>query len=218
MELHKPVFLIVAGPNGAGKTTLCESPRFLRRMGEWFDTGHFINPDKIALAERALDPRLSIPGADLLAAEKVEQATERYLSEKTSVLVETVLSSDKYKRFWTMAGEYGFERHLIYIGLDSPEISVQRVRNRASLGGHDVPEDRLRSRFDRSLDNLAWFAKEADRHLLLNGGLDYLLTAFGTRERMVVRDRRLPWIEKVFHEFEKVQKLERDTRYKGLGL
>jgi len=104
-------------------------------MSEWFDTGHFLNPDKIALAERALNPRFSIPEADLLAAEKVEQAAERYLSEKTSVLVEIVLSSDKYKRFWTMAGEHGFERHLIYIGLDSPEISVQRVRDRASLGG-----------------------------------------------------------------------------------
>ena len=59
LELHRPVFLIVAGPNGAGKTTLCESPRFLHRMGDWLDTGHFLNPDKISLVERALDPRLS---------------------------------------------------------------------------------------------------------------------------------------------------------------
>ena len=108
LELHRPVFLIVAGPNGAGKTTLCESPRFLHRMGDWLDTGHFLNPDKISLVERALDPLLSIHEADLLAAKKVERAAERYLSEKTSGLVETVLSSDKYKRFWTLADEYGF--------------------------------------------------------------------------------------------------------------
>ena len=108
LELHRPVFLIVAGPNGAGKTTLCESPRFLHRMGDWLDTGHFLNPDKISLVERALDPRLSIHEADLLAAKKVERTAERYLSEKTSGLVETVLSSDKYKRFWTLADEYGF--------------------------------------------------------------------------------------------------------------
>ena len=53
--------------------------------------------------------------------------------------------------------------------------------------------------------------------MLLNGGLDYRLTAFGTKERMVVRDWSLSWIDKVFHEFEKVRRLERDTRYKGLG-
>ena len=201
--------MIVAGPNGAGKTTLCESPRFLRDMVQWLDTGHLLNPDKISLIERSLDPHLSIPGADLLAAGKVERAVEKYIEAKTSFLVETVLSSDKYKKFWEMAGESGFERHLVFIGLASPEISIQRVRNRVALGGHDVPEDRLKSRFERSIGNLAWFAKTADRHILLNGGLDYLLSAFGSRNQIVIRDRTFPWIDKTFCEFEKVQTIER---------
>lgn len=214
--------MIVAGPNGAGKTTLCESPRFLRHMAEWLDTGHLLNPDKIALTERSLDPHLSIPEADLLAAGKVERAVEKYIETRTSFLVETVLSSDKYKRFWEMAGESGFERHLIFIGLADPEVSIQRVKNRVALGGHDVPEDRLKNRFERSIGNLAWFAKSADRHILLNGGMDYLLTAFGSRDQIVIKDRTFPWIDKVFREFEKVQTIEsfrnmrRDSGY-GLG-
>ena len=50
----------------------------------------------------------------MIAAERVEEAVSKYIAGRISFLVETVLSSDKYKKFWTMAGTSGFERHLIY--------------------------------------------------------------------------------------------------------
>ncbi len=43
---------------------------------------------------------------------------------------------------------------LCYIGLAGAKQSIERVAMRVSQGGHDVPDDKLQSRFRRTLDNL----------------------------------------------------------------
>jgi len=49
----------------------------------------------------------------------------------------------------------GYDVRLIYIGVANAALSARRVDQRIALGGHDVPRDRIASRFARSLDNLA---------------------------------------------------------------
>ncbi len=46
---------------------------------------------------------------------------------------------------------------------DDPAINVERVKLRVSQGGHDVPEDRIRSRYDRSIGLLDDACASADR-------------------------------------------------------
>lgn len=77
--------------------------------------------------------------------------------------VETVLSTDKYRRLVEEAKRRGLEFRLIYVLLDSPDRNVERVRLRVAKGGHDVPEDRIRARYERSLAQLPWFFDRADR-------------------------------------------------------
>jgi predicted ABC-type ATPase len=43
---------------------------------------------------------------------------------------------------------------LVYIGVDNPEQSIQRIGERVAQGGHDVPDDDVRRRYVRSLSNL----------------------------------------------------------------
>jgi predicted ABC-type ATPase len=45
--------------------------------------------------------------------------------------------------------------NLIYIGIDNPETNIRRVSGRVQRGGHNVPIDDIRRRYDRSLNNLA---------------------------------------------------------------
>jgi predicted ABC-type ATPase len=80
-----------------------------------------------------------------------------------TVGVETVLSTGKYRALVDHAHAHGFAVRLIYVFLKSADLNVERVRIRVSKGGHDVPEDRIRGRRQRSFEQLGWFLGAADR-------------------------------------------------------
>lgn len=77
--------------------------------------------------------------------------------------METVLSTAKYQPVVEEVLTAEGRCFLIYVALNSPELSAQRVRRRVSEGGHDVPADKLRERWERSLKMLPWFASRAHR-------------------------------------------------------
>ena len=62
----------------------------------------------------------------------------------------------------------GFKNYLYYIATDDPAINVQRVHNRVKTGGHPVPEEKIRQRYDRSLDLLLKAIKLADRAFIFD--------------------------------------------------
>ena len=68
--------------------------------------------------------------------------------------IETVMSHESKLDFMRAARDHGFRIYLYYISTSSPEINVGRVATRVIRGGHDVPEDKIRSRYERSLRNL----------------------------------------------------------------
>ena len=80
-----------------------------------------------------------------------------------TVGVETVLSTDKYRRLVDHAHAHGFAVRMIYVFLKSADLNVERVRIRVSKGGHDVEESRIRERRQRSFEQLGWFLGAADR-------------------------------------------------------
>ena len=77
--------------------------------------------------------------------------------------METVLSTDKYRRLVLTAKALRFEMRLTYVILDSPDRSLERVKLRVAKGGHDVPKDRIIARYSRSLEQLPWFLDQADQ-------------------------------------------------------
>ena len=60
------------------------------------------------------------------------------------------------------AKQLDFEIRLIYVILNSPDLNVERVKTRVAKGGHDVSEEKIRARYQRSLEQLPWFLSEAD--------------------------------------------------------
>ena len=80
-----------------------------------------------------------------------------------TVGVETVLSTDKYRKLVEHAHAHGFVVRLIYVFLKSADLNVERVRIRVSKGGHAVEEARIRDRRRRSFEQLGWFLGAADR-------------------------------------------------------
>lgn len=154
---EQPVFLIVAGPNGSGKSSAYQDTEFeLEGRTIWI-----VNPDlltvRIVRAEGLMTSE-----ANLAAVQRIESWLDASIEVHKSVGVETVLSTAKYRRLVTKAKARGFAIWLIYVVLDTVERNIERVRLRVQKGGHAVPDDKIRSRREGSLDQFPWFLDQAD--------------------------------------------------------
>src|SRR5271167_2444030 len=102
----------------------------------------------------------------LWAANAIPAQVVRCIAAGENVAVETVLSSAKYEPIVPHAHSSGCQVGMIYLALESAKVSRARVANRVASGGHPVPHDRIRPRWQRSLDNLTKFAPMMDGLLL----------------------------------------------------
>ena len=155
---ERPTFWIVAGPNGSGKSSLYGNTDI-----EAFDQSVWIiNPD--LLTQRIMDvEKLPSGEANVQAVVRIEAWLEASIRAHQTVGVETVLSTDKYRRLVLDAKQRQFEVRLIFVMLSSTDLNVERVRVRVSKGGHDVPEVKIRQRWTKSLGQLPWFWDQADQ-------------------------------------------------------
>lgn len=137
---RRPVVVALAGPNGAGKTTFYEA--HLRDAGL-----RFLNADVIA-RELNMDAYAAAAVADALRRELLRQ--------RESFIFETVFSDPAGDKlgFLKDAAQAGYTVVLLFIGTSGPEVSEERVAMRVSQGGHDVPAEKLISRFPRTIENL----------------------------------------------------------------
>lgn len=78
----------------------------------------------------------------------------RLLDSKIFFTFETVMSNVGKVQLLAKARDAGYRTYLYYIATDDPAINVSRVQNRVKLGGHAVPEDKIFTRYGRSLDLL----------------------------------------------------------------
>jgi predicted ABC-type ATPase len=101
--------------------------------------------------------------ANAEAVIRIEAWLDTSLAVHKSVGVETVLSTGKYRPLVRKAKTLGFAIWLVYVVLDSPDRNIERVRLRVRKGGHHVPDDKVRSRYVRSLEEqFPWFLEQAD--------------------------------------------------------
>jgi predicted ABC-type ATPase len=147
----------VAGPNGSGKSSFYQTLEFeASARSIWI-----INPDLLTVRIQQVEG-LELRAANLQAVKRIETWLEVSIQAHQTVGVETVLSTDKYRRLVLNAKALHFQIRLAYIILDSPERNIERVRMRVEKGGHAVPEDKIVERYARSLAQLPWFLDQAD--------------------------------------------------------
>ncbi|WP_435022189.1 hypothetical protein TA3x_002783 [Tundrisphaera sp. TA3] len=138
-----------------------------------------------------------------LASVAVDFLRSHLLRTRTSFTFETVMSHPGKVEFLARARREGFRTYLYYVATDDPAINVARVRNRVAQGGHAVPEDRILSRYHRSLDLLASAIRHVDRAYIFDNsgdgrdpGLTWLAEVTGGDE-LVLRSERIPsWFER----------------------
>jgi len=136
--------VIIAGPNGAGKTTFARE--FLPREAECPD---FINVDLIAVGLSPFDPER----AALRAGRLMLQEIKRRVQTGESFAFETTLAGRNYARLIPHWRAAGYHVKLIFLSLPTADIAVARVAARVAQGGHNIPEEVIRRRFDAGLRN-----------------------------------------------------------------
>lgn len=97
---------------------------------------------------------------------------KKLLASKISFTFETVMSHSSKVKFLEEALLAGYRTYLYFIATDDPEINISRVRNRVKLGGHAVPEDRITSRYYRSLELLMDAIQHANRAYVFDNSGD----------------------------------------------
>lgn len=146
-----PVLHLLAGPNGSGKSSYVQDVLFPA-------TGlPFVNADVIA-AEQWPDAQAKHA---YLAARLADAQRADLLAARTSFITETVFSHPSKIALVADASALGYLVHL-HVILVPVELAVRRVTERVRRGGHTVPEEKIRQRYDRLYGHVAQALKIAD--------------------------------------------------------
>ncbi|MFC0200361.1 zeta toxin family protein [Paracoccus rhizosphaerae] len=154
----RPSLVLLAGPNGAGKSTLYQ----VRVAPSFADS--FINAD-IIQREELRDPSME---ASYEAAKIAEARRDEMLVAGTSFAAETVFSHPSKLEIIESARARGYLIVVMHVGVDSPDLSVERVRSRVEERGHNVPEDKIRARYERSQPLIRKAVLRADRGMVFD--------------------------------------------------
>ena len=140
------IFLL-AGVNGAGKSSV-GGAALLRNQVDYF------NPDEAARSLMAANPDMQPEAANAHAWELGRRGLERALAQGLNFAFESTLGARTIPQMLIDGARGGAQIHVWYAGLASPELNIQRVKARAAAGGHDIPEAKIRERYESSRANL----------------------------------------------------------------
>ena len=179
---------MIAGPNGAGKTS---SARDLLQEAVGIDA--FVNADVIAQGLAGFNPASAAFDAGRITLRRVHELARA----RQDFAFESKLAGRSAARLLNDLIRFGYDVHIFYLWLPSPDLAVARVQQRVEAGGHDVSEPVIRRRFWRSLVNFdrlyrpvatTWRLYDAS----VVGGRR--LIAYGTRAQQPVLIDQAAWL------------------------
>lgn len=141
-----PVIFVLAGVNGAGKSSV--GGTYIRSRGE-----DYFNPDEATRKIRQ-ETGCSEEEANGLAWEKGKKLLETAIRNRKNHAFESTLGATTIPRLLVEAATTGFEVQVWFVGLSSPEQHMERIRSRVAQGGHDIPEAKIRERWNNSRRNI----------------------------------------------------------------
>lgn len=155
----KKTLEIIGGPNGSGKSTFAEV-----HWGKKHDA-LYVNSDSIARGFTLNGNKI----AQFEAGKIMLQTIEKYLRENRSFGFETTLSGRMWKSQIVQAKKQNYKIILYFVYVKSISLSLERIKNRVKHGGHDIPKEIVKRRFERTFSNfIKLYAPLADEWYIID--------------------------------------------------
>lgn len=173
-----PRLYIISGCNGAGKTTASYS-----LLPEMLNCTQFVNSDEFAKGLSPFNPEKASIQASRYMLMKIRYLLKRH----QDFAVETTLATRTLLKTVRMAQEAGYTVTLMYFWLKSPELAVERVHARVEAGGHNIPEETIRRRYQVGIDYFFhYYAPVCERWILAdNSQIPFRVIAEGTKDEVI---------------------------------
>ncbi len=179
-----PNFYIIAGCNGAGKTTASFNilPKILH-------CDEFVNADEIARGISPFHPE----GAAIQAGKIMLNRIDELLEKGVDFAIETTLTTYSYQHTIRIAQSKGYIVTLLFFWLNSEELAIDRVKQRVSEGGHNIPEATIRRRYHRGMNYLfRFFLDICDNYIVVdNSNHEHELIARKSSKGVEVVNKKL---------------------------
>lgn len=146
-DVSRGTITVLAGVNGAGKSSVAGA--FIRQAG-----GDYYNPDEFTRSLLHQHPGLAPAEANSLAWTRGKELLERAIADGDDFVFETTLGARTIPRLLADAAKAGVAVKIFFVGLASVEHHLRRVAARVAAGGHDIPESKIRQRWEHSRLNL----------------------------------------------------------------
>ncbi len=147
MAVPSGTITVLAGVNGAGKSSVAGA--FLRDAG-----GDYYNPDEFTREIIRGTPGIDPAQANALAWIQGKERLERAIADGTDFVFETTLGASTIARLLLQAANDGMPVKVCFVGLSSVDHHLRRVAARVASGGHDIPEKKIRERWQNSRLNI----------------------------------------------------------------
>lgn len=138
---------VLAGVNGAGKSSVAGAA--IRAAG-----GEYLNPDGATERIVMANPGATLAEANAAAGTQGKRLLERAIGDRLDFTFETTLGGNTITRLLELALDRQIQVHVRYVGLAGIDLHIERVRARVASGGHDIPEAKIRERYQKSRINL----------------------------------------------------------------
>ena len=201
----KKVFYLFAWVNGAGKSTLynlaiinkniknstrINTDEIVKEIGDWKDNSNQIKAGKIAINLR-----------------NNCFINDKSFNEETTLTGKTILKTiDKAK-------ELGYELQLFYVGVSSPEIAKERIKNRVEKGGHNIENAIVEKRYYESLKNLKEVISKFDKIQLYDNSDKYIEFFSFEDNKILFKTKDITWAKEAIKIIEnKIKNIEKELK------
>lgn len=193
-----PKLYIISGCNGSGKTTASYT-----LLPDLLNCREFVNSDEFAKSFSPFDPG----AASVTASRYMLMKINYLLDRKSDFAVETTLATRSLLQIVLQAKRLGYETTVLYFWLNSPELAIERVRDRVVSGGHNIPDAVVRRRYVMGLQYLFdYYIPEMDRWILAdNSKPPFSVVAEGSKDVIYIKDNeKYQLIQHIAHPDESV--------------
>jgi len=195
LNQNKPIFTLIAGINGAGKSTSYD----YMDDDEKTALGPRINPDELTLEL----------GSIVAGGKEASKIRRRFLFENITFHQETTLTGKSILKIIDQAKKQGYRLNLIYVGLNSVDLAIERVRYRAVNGGHDIPKQDIIRRYPDSLKNLSEQIHKFDSVRIMDNTTEFTTVFQVINGRVVSAESSVPkWAQSAIEAYRKHHKYD----------